>query len=109
VRNCDVFVNVAGGIAIQDPAIDLGIAVAIASSVNETPIPESVSFVGELGLTGEIRRVGYLDQRISEATRLGFGRIYIPRAEQAPSQKNVTVAERLITVLNSLFTMRHDG
>ena len=109
IRQSDVFVNVAGGIAIQDPAIDLGIAVAIASSVHDTPVPGDVSFVGELGLTGEIRRVGYIDQRIAEASRLGLSHIYIPRSEQAPSLKNVVACDRLLPVLRTLFPTAMNG
>jgi len=102
VRQSDVFVNVAGGIAVQDPAIDLGVAVAIASSVTDTAIPSGIAFVGELGLTGEVRRVAYLDQRVGEAVRLGLDQIYAPRGAEAPSKHIITV-ERLSHVLTALF------
>lgn len=98
-RNADVFVNVAGGMSIQDPALDLGMAVAIASSVEERPIPSNVAFVGELGLTGEIRRVAYLEQRVQEAVRLGLTTIYAPTSKQAAVQ-HVRSVERLIDVLH---------
>lgn len=102
VRQSDVFVNVAGGIAVQDPAIDLGVAVAIASSVTDVAIASGVAFVGELGLTGEVRRVAYLDQRVGEAVRLGLEQVYAPRGADAHS-KNIVTVERLSHVLSALF------
>ena len=98
-----VFVNVAGGISIQDPAIDLGVAVALASSVADRPLPSGVAFVGELGLTGEIRRVSFLEQRVQEALRLGLTNVYVP-AGGKPSAKSTTPAERLSDVLDTLFS-----
>ncbi len=73
----DVFLNITGGIKIDDPAIDLAVAVAILSSANDMPVLSKYAFAGELGLTGEIRPVTRIEQRISEAEKLGFGRIYI--------------------------------
>ncbi len=81
VRQQDVFVNVAGGLTIQDPAMDLGIAMAVASSATDRPLPPEVAFVGELGLTGEVRRVGFLEQRVQEAVRLGVGKLVVPAGE----------------------------
>jgi len=98
VRQADVFVNIAGGISIQDPAIDLGVAVALASSLQESPLPQNVAFVGELGLTGEIRRVAYLEQRVAEAVRLGLTTIYVPMTNK-PTTSNVVPVERLTDVL----------
>jgi DNA repair protein RadA/Sms len=102
VRQSDVFVNVAGGIAVQDPAIDLGVAVAITSSIMDKPIPNGVAFVGELGLTGEVRRVAYLEQRVSEAVRLGLDQIYAPKSGEG-KVANVVPVERLSPVLAALF------
>ena len=102
IRQSDVFVNVAGGIAVQDPAIDLGVAVAITSSIMDKPIPNGVAFVGELGLTGEVRRVAYLEQRVSEALRLGLDQIYAPKSGDA-KLSNVVPVERLSPVLAALF------
>jgi DNA repair protein RadA/Sms len=101
VRQSDVFVNVAGGIAVQDPAVDLGIAMAIASSVTDQPLPSGVVFVGELGLTGEVRRVSHLDQRVSESTRLGLERIYAPSRGSSPG--SVVHVERLSDALRMVF------
>lgn len=72
----DIFVNVAGGFSITEPAVDLGVAVAIASSWKNLPLPEKTVFIGEVGLLGEIRKVNYLQRRIKEAKRLGFVNIY---------------------------------
>jgi DNA repair protein RadA/Sms len=84
VRQQDVFVNVAGGINIQDPAMDLGVAMAIASSATDSRLPPDVAFVGELGLSGEVRRVAYLEQRVLESQRLGIGTVVVPPADKSP-------------------------
>ncbi len=76
--NCDAYVNVVGGMRIDEPAADLGIAVALASSFRERAIDGCLAVMGELGLTGEIRPVTALDKRISEAARLGFGCCIVP-------------------------------
>lgn len=71
----DVFASVAGGFEVKEPSIDLGLAVAIACSLNNKPIQEKTVFIGEIGLLGEIRSVNLLDRRIKEAKRLGFTNI----------------------------------
>ncbi|MFO0358440.1 MAG: DNA repair protein RadA [Sphingobacteriaceae bacterium] len=73
----DVFINIAGGIRVEDPGIDLALVCAVLSSNEDLPIPQSVCFSGEVGLTGEIRPVNKIEQRISEAEKLGFERIII--------------------------------
>jgi len=75
----DVFLNIAGGIRVDDPAIDLSVICAILSSDLDTPIARSICFAGEVGLTGEIRPVNRVEQRISEAQKLGFKEIYISK------------------------------
>ncbi len=77
-RDSDVFVNVAGGIAVREPAADLAVAVAIASSKKEKPLPEDVVVFGELGLSGEVRAVHFGEFRIKEAARFGFRRVVLP-------------------------------
>jgi len=77
--SCDAYVNVVGGVRIDEPAADLGIAMALASSFRERAIDGNMVVMGELGLTGEIRPVNALDKRISEASQLGFGRCIVPR------------------------------
>ena len=77
--NCDAYVNVVGGVRIDEPAADLGIAMALASSFWERPLDGCMAVIGELGLTGEIRPVTALDKRIREAAQLGFERCLVPR------------------------------
>jgi DNA repair protein RadA/Sms len=74
----DIFVNVAGGIRLDEPAADLGMAVAIVSSLKEKAVDPRAVVIGELGLGGEIRSVHHLDQRIGEASKLGFSRMVVP-------------------------------
>jgi DNA repair protein RadA/Sms len=101
IRQSDVFVNIAGGISVQDPALDLGVAVAIASSAYDRVLPGKLAFVGELGLTGEVRRVAYAEQRVAEALRLGIETVYLPNDTSVRSA-NVVHAERLAHVLSAL-------
>jgi DNA repair protein RadA/Sms len=83
----DIFVNVISGLKIDEPAADLAIAVAIASSVWDRPVPADMAFVGEIGLSGELRAVSQTSLRIREAAKLGFKRVMVPRTyrrEEAP-------------------------
>ncbi len=75
----DVFLNITGGIRVEDPAIDLGLAAAIISSHEDMPIPAKTCFAGEIGLSGEIRAVNRVEQRIAEAQKLGFEQIFISK------------------------------
>jgi len=75
----DVFLNLAGGIRVEDPAIDLAIVSALISSLLDVSVPSNVCFAGEVGLSGEIRAVSRIEQRIAEADRLGFKEIYISK------------------------------
>jgi DNA repair protein RadA/Sms len=74
----DVFVNVIGGLRISEPAIDLAVALAIASSYQNVPMPAELAAVGEVGLSGELRAVGHLSRRLMEAAKLGFNRCIVP-------------------------------
>jgi DNA repair protein RadA/Sms len=78
----DVFLNMAGGIKVEDPAIDLAICISIISSMEEIPAPEDICFAAEVGLGGELRAVNKIEQRISEAEKLGFREIYISKFGQ---------------------------
>ncbi len=75
----DVFINIAGGIRVEDPALDLAIIAALLSSYEDNPISQKYCFVGEVGLSGEIRAVTRLEQRILEADKLGFEKIFISK------------------------------
>jgi DNA repair protein RadA/Sms len=75
----DVFLNVTGGLSVDDPAIDLAVVAAILSSNEDIPISKEFCFAGEVGLSGEIRPVNRVDQRIQEAEKLGFSTIFISK------------------------------
>jgi DNA repair protein RadA/Sms len=77
VGNSDVFINAAGGLRVEEPAADLGVLLAIASSFKNRPLSAEMAVMGEVGLGGEIRRIGQVDRRIREAERLGFSRCLI--------------------------------
>lgn len=75
----DVFINIAGGIKVEDPSIDLAIVCALLSSYEDVPLPQKFCFAGEVGLSGEIRAVNRIEQRIAEAEKLGFEKIIISK------------------------------
>jgi DNA repair protein RadA/Sms len=79
----DVFLNVVGGLRIGEPGADLAVAMAIASSCLDSPIPQDVAFIGEIGLSGEIRAVQQLQPRLKEAVGLGFSRVYVPSSQRS--------------------------
>ncbi len=82
----DVFLNVVGGLRIDEPAADLAAALAIVSSARDHALPSDLIALGELGLSGELRGVGQLEQRLREAAKLGFASALVPRlaAERLP-------------------------
>ncbi|MDO4190900.1 MAG: DNA repair protein RadA [Bacteroidales bacterium] len=88
----DVFLNLAGGIRVVDPALDLAVAVAVLSSNLDIAVDEHTALVGEIGLSGELRSVARIEQRINEASRLGFHRIVIP------SNSNVKNIDKQATI-----------
>lgn len=79
LQNQDAYLKSAGGVKLDEPAIDLAVAVAIASSYKDLPTNPQECFIGEIGLTGEIRRVNRIEQRINEAAKLGFIKVYAPK------------------------------
>ncbi|MBI4363864.1 MAG: DNA repair protein RadA [Candidatus Latescibacteria bacterium] len=94
----DVFVNVAGGIRLEEPAADLGLAVALASSFREIPIPPDRVLIGEVGLGGELRPVPQLARRLQESERLGFGSAVIPKrndSDAGPAEGRALRIERI--------------
>jgi DNA repair protein RadA/Sms len=76
----DIFINIVGGLDIDEPAADLAVAVAIASSFRNQPVAADVALIGEVGLSGELRSVGQLPRRLQEAAKLGFTRALVPRS-----------------------------
>ena len=81
LSGCDVYVNVVGGFRIDEPSADLAVALAIASSFRDKPISSNIAVIGELGLTGELRSVSSLSQRLSEIARMGFRRCVMPKTD----------------------------
>ncbi|HEY7710906.1 MAG TPA: DNA repair protein RadA [Candidatus Entotheonella sp.] len=79
----DVYVNVVGGLNLDEPAIDLGVVTAVASSLRDIPVDPDLVVFGEVGLTGEVRAVGHVDARLREAAKLGFRRCLLPQANYA--------------------------
>ena len=101
----DVFLNITGGMRIEDPALDLAVCAAILSSNSDIPIPQGMAFAGEVGLNGEIRPVNRIEQRIREGKKIGFETIFY--AEQSQDKKNspaknciaIKIMEQLVTSL----------
>jgi DNA repair protein RadA/Sms len=87
----DVFLNIAGGLRVEDPAIDLAVVSALTSSYNDIPVSSKTAFAAEIGLSGEIRAVSRIDQRISEADKLGFEKIYISKFNQKLDKKKFNI------------------
>jgi DNA repair protein RadA/Sms len=100
----DVFVNMAGGITVEDPAIDLAVCVSIVSSFEELPVSDKICFAAEIGLGGELRAVNRIDQRISEAEKLGFTEIYISRySQKSIDNKKVKISVKSFGKLTEVF------
>ena len=78
IANCDFFVNVIGGLTLDEPAADLALIVALASSFRDKPVPFDLAAIGEVGLTGELRAVHAINQRLSEVRRMGFTKCLVP-------------------------------
>jgi len=104
----DVFLNMAGGIKVEDPAIDLAVCISIISSMEEIPVSDKICFAAEIGLGGELRAVNRIESRISEAEKLGFNEIYISRYSQktldlSKSKIQVKSFSKLSDVFSDLF------
>jgi len=103
----DVFLNIAGGLKINDPATDLAVICSILSSNIDIAIDHKTCFTGEVGLTGEIRGVNRIEQRIAEAAKLGFEKIYIPTVNKGfdASKFKITIEKvaRVEEVFRSIF------
>lgn len=107
VAGQDIFMNVAGGVRVSEPAVDLGIIAAVASSFLDRPLPEGMMLLGEVGLTGEVRGISHLGPRIAEVEKMGFTRCIVPRGslKQARSSKGIELIgiNRLPEVMEILF------
>ena len=104
----DVFLNIAGGIRVSDPALDLAVVMAVLSSNIDAALPGDTVFAGEVGLSGEIRAVSRIEQRISEAGKLGFKRIFVPLGNKKgltkkPGQIEICFVSKIADICRSLF------
>jgi len=108
----DVFINIAGGMKIADPAVDLALIIAILSSDFDLAMKKRWCFAGEVGLTGEVRPIQRIEQRISEARKLGFERIIVPAGnlKNLPKQNNIHVigVNKVEDVLHKVFQKKQD-
>ena len=84
----DVYINVVGGLKVNEPAIDLGICLVTASSFKNIPIPKNMVILGEVGLTGEVRRINLIEKRLKEAEKLGFKSCIIPESNKKDLKDN---------------------
>ncbi len=104
----DVFLNIAGGIKVDDPAIDLAVVAAVLSSNADMPIAKNIALSAELGLSGEVRPVNRIDQRIYEAEKLGFDKIIISKYNKSIQQSNykieLVMCGKITEVVKALFT-----
>lgn len=98
--NCDAYINVVGGLKLDEPATDLSVALSLISSLKDTPVSEGTLAIGEIGLGGELRTVSYCEQRIKEANRLGFKRIIIPKHNLKSLSDNIKGDIEIIGVSN---------
>lgn len=96
VSACDAYLNIIGGLTLDEPAADLAAVLALASSYLDRPVPSDLAAIGEVGLTGELRAVNHLEQRISEARRLGFKTCVVPERRSLPDYPDL----KLIPVRN---------
>ncbi len=108
----DVFLNIAGGLKVDDPGIDLAVTAAILSSYLDNPLPESLAFSAEIGLSGEVRPVARIEQRIGEAARLGFKKIMISgyNAQKLNLQKfriTIVAVKKMEEVIKYLFNQKN--
>jgi DNA repair protein RadA/Sms len=103
----DVFVNIAGGIRIDEPAVDLSIALSIVSSMRDRTVDAGSVAIGEIGLSGEVRTVGHIEKRLQEAAKLGFRRVLVPalnmKGLQAPKNIEVVGIGRIDEAVDILF------
>jgi DNA repair protein RadA/Sms len=106
-REVDVFVNIAGGLSIDDPAIDMGVAAALVSSLRDSPLESGLVIMGEIGLTGEIRPIAQIEQRLGEIQKLGFKKALLPKANMGKLSRSfegiqLIPAERIALALTQI-------
>jgi DNA repair protein RadA/Sms len=99
--SADVFVNVAGGVRVDEPGADLGIALAIASAARGLPVRSGVACFGEIGLTGRLRPVAQAERRLAECAKLGFSEILVPDGTESRGTMRLTAAGTLRTAITA--------
>jgi DNA repair protein RadA/Sms len=103
----DIFMNVAGGVKVIEPAVDMAIVAAVASSFLDKPIVDGTVVLGEIGLTGEVRAIGQVDTRLSESSKMGFTRCLVPRSnlKRLPDTKGIDIVgvKTVSEVVENLF------
>ncbi len=103
----DIFINVAGGVKVDEPGIDLAVVAAVASSFTDRPIPENTVVLGEVGLTGEVRAIGQVEFRLAEIRKMGFTRCLLPAGnlKRMPKIKGVTMVgvKNIVEMVEELF------
>ncbi len=100
----DVFLNIAGGLRVDDPALDLAVCASLISSYEDIPVPDLICFAGEVGLGGEIRAVNRIESRISEANKLGFKKIWVSKyAIKGVDLKNFGIEVVPVTRLDEMY------
>lgn len=101
----DVFLNMAGGLKVEDPAIDLAVICALLSSYEDKPIPMSICFVGEVGLSGEVRAVSRIEQRIAEAEKLGFEKIIVSKFNKKGIAANFRINILYVSTIEEIYNL----
>jgi len=101
--SCDVYLNVVGGLRLDEPATDAAIAAAMISSIRDIPLPQGMILAGEIGLAGEVRAIASVEQRVSEARRLGFDTVVIPK--QSAKREKISGDGISVVGLDSVFDM----
>jgi DNA repair protein RadA/Sms len=113
LQNQDAYVNVAGGMKLDEPATDLAAAISVASSFSNRPTGVTDVFIGEVGLTGEIRRVSRIEQRVNEAYKLGFTKAYIPEKNRGgwtpPAGMKIIGVDSLVQVMKLALGQAEDA
>jgi DNA repair protein RadA/Sms len=99
--SADVFVNVAGGVRVDEPGADLGVALAIASAARGVPVASGLACFGEIGLTGRIRPVSQAERRLVECAKLGFTRTLVPDGTESRARMRLTAAGTLRTAITA--------
>ncbi len=109
----DVFLNMAGGLRVLEPAVDLGVCMGLCSSLRERAVDRSTAFIGEVGLGGELRRVSYIENRLRETAKLGFSRVVCAAAglEKIKPPRGLTLSgcESLEDAVRTVFAVRREG